>query len=94
MAPEVLAMATSDPAAKGPERRETIKSDVFSAGCVFFYLLTEGQHPFGDTDVDTPTNILNDNPVNFHSKPELHSSIIVYLEQYSLPKDSFCIRIA
>jgi len=31
----------------------SIKCDIWSAGCVFFYYLTEGKHPFGD--------LLNDN---------------------------------
>jgi len=28
--------------------KETMKSDIFSAGLTFFYWLTEGIHPFGD----------------------------------------------
>ncbi|KAL3084436.1 hypothetical protein niasHT_035238 [Heterodera trifolii] len=29
----------------------TYAIDVFSLGCVFFYVLTEGEHPFGDSNV-------------------------------------------
>ncbi|XP_045030887.1 uncharacterized protein LOC116919760 isoform X3 [Daphnia magna] len=36
----------------------TIKSDTFSSGCVFFYFLTRGKHPFGKNQVDVPGNIL------------------------------------
>ncbi|KAK4004468.1 hypothetical protein OUZ56_006202 [Daphnia magna] len=36
----------------------TIKSDTFSSGCVFFYFLTRGIHPFGKNVVDVPVNIL------------------------------------
>lgn len=28
----------------------TIESDIFAAGCVFFYFLTKGSHPFGNND--------------------------------------------
>ena len=28
------------------QKRGTIKSDTFAMGCVFYYLLTRGQHPF------------------------------------------------
>jgi serine/threonine-protein kinase/endoribonuclease IRE1 len=26
----------------------TKQADIFSAGCVFYYVLTQGDHPFGD----------------------------------------------
>ncbi|XP_033737119.1 serine/threonine-protein kinase/endoribonuclease IRE1-like [Pecten maximus] len=30
-------------------KRVTCSVDIFSAGCVFFYVLTKGKHPFGDS---------------------------------------------
>ncbi|KZS03842.1 Serine/threonine-protein kinase 16 [Daphnia magna] len=36
----------------------TIKSDTFSSGCVFFYFLTRGKHPFGKNQATVPANIL------------------------------------
>ncbi|KAJ1811562.1 bifunctional endoribonuclease/protein kinase ire1, partial [Coemansia sp. RSA 2598] len=32
----------------GPRRRMTRAVDIFSMGCVFYYVLTDGEHPFGD----------------------------------------------
>ncbi|XP_045030834.1 uncharacterized protein LOC116920420 [Daphnia magna] len=40
----------------------TIKSDTFSSGCVFFYFLTRGKHPFGKNKVSVPANILKNKP--------------------------------
>ncbi len=28
--------------------KKTQKVDIFSMGCVFYYLLTKGKHPFGE----------------------------------------------
>ena len=44
--------------------RGSIKSDIFSAGCVFFYFVTRGIHPFGDED-SVQGNIRAGNIVNF-----------------------------
>ena len=35
-------------AVSGSEQRLTKAIDIFSLGCVFFYILTDGYHPFGD----------------------------------------------
>ena len=43
--------------------RGSIKSDIFSAGCVFFYFLKRGVHPFGE-EIFVVENIINDKPVN------------------------------
>ena len=45
----------------------TNKSDIFSAGCVFFYYVTRGIHPFGDRK-DIEGNIEKINPVNLASE--------------------------
>ena len=49
--------------------RGTNKSDIFSAGCVFFYYVTRGIHPFGDLwGYDIVGNIEKINPVNLASE--------------------------
>jgi serine/threonine protein kinase len=58
--------------------RETIKSDIFSAGCLFFYFLLRGLHPFGDESKDILINIMNVNPVNFEGKFKKKRKIIIY----------------
>ncbi|KAK4004425.1 hypothetical protein OUZ56_006158 [Daphnia magna] len=55
MAPERLKVNNNKPA-ELPDG--TIKSDTFSSGCVFFYFLTRGKHPFGKNQVNVPGNIL------------------------------------
>lgn len=35
----------------------TTASDIFSAGCLFFYVVTRGTHPFGDLN-EAPMNII------------------------------------
>ncbi|GBG29187.1 Protein kinase, putative [Hondaea fermentalgiana] len=39
------------------------KVDVFSMGCVFFYVVSNGFHPFGDA-IEREKNIMDDAPVN------------------------------
>ena len=59
-----LSNNNSTPVVKG-----SIKSDIFSAGCVFFYFVTRGIHPFGDDKFDNSEiqqNIVDGNVVNFH----------------------------
>ncbi|KAK4004494.1 hypothetical protein OUZ56_006228 [Daphnia magna] len=58
LAPERLKLL-SDPGNMPAELPDgTIKSDTFSSGCVFFYFLTRGTHPFGKHKVTVPANIL------------------------------------
>ncbi|XP_045031592.1 uncharacterized protein LOC123473961 isoform X2 [Daphnia magna] len=58
MAPEIL-MLLIDPENMPAELPDgTIKSDTFSSGCVFFYFLTRGKHPFGKNQATVPGNIL------------------------------------
>jgi serine/threonine protein kinase len=60
MAPEIL---------RRRPLRGSQQSDIFSTGCVFFYFLTRGVHPFGkNNNDDINTNILGDNPVNSNGK--------------------------
>lgn len=44
--------------------RGSIKSDIFSAGCVLFYYATQGVHPFG-TSLYITENIIHGKPINF-----------------------------
>ena len=70
LAPEVMAMIheSESRAAPGtPSFRVTQKIDVFAAGCTFFYVLTNGHHPFGISPLTIPHNIMNGNLVNGQS---------------------------
>ena len=47
----------------------TVHGDVFAAGCLFFYYITRGLHPFEDPDAHESIliNIKNKNAANFNS---------------------------
>ncbi len=60
MAPEMLELM-DDSITELPHG--TIQSDTFAAGCVFFYFLTGGKHPFGNS-VTVPGNVLQNKPGN------------------------------
>ncbi|XP_046633472.1 aurora kinase A-like isoform X2 [Daphnia pulicaria] len=60
MAPEILELM-DDSITELPHG--TIQSDTFVAGCVFFYFLTGGKHPFGNS-VTVPGNVLQNKPGN------------------------------
>ena len=47
--------------------RGSVKSEIFSTGCVFFYFVTRGSHPFGEK-VRIMANILDKNPANLTSE--------------------------
>ena len=56
--------------------RGTIQSDIFSAGCVFFFFILRGIHPFGkSTGYDTPLNIKTMNLVNGESNFHILSKL-------------------
>ena len=62
--PEMIAFERNNDRNKKP--RISNKTDVFSAGIVFFQFLTRGVHPFGIVgDAMLPSNINNGNPVKF-----------------------------
>ena len=44
--------------------RGSVKTDIFSAGCLFIYFLLRGKHPFGKEQIETTFNILQNDPVN------------------------------
>jgi len=54
------------------DQTPTPNQDIFSAGCLCFYFLTRGVHPFGDDSASILENIKKRNPVN------LKSNTIVY----------------
>jgi len=66
-APELLTALTSKKSSKIDEHDVAVrlgrKVDVFSLGCVFFYVITGGFHPFGD-HLDRERNIQEYDPVN------------------------------
>jgi serine/threonine protein kinase len=62
MAPEILELM-DDTITELPHG--TIQSDTFAAGCVFFYFLTRGKHPFGKS-IQIMINILSNNPIEFN----------------------------
>jgi serine/threonine protein kinase len=63
LAPELI---QSDAGAKV---RGSQSCDVFALGCVFFFFLTQGMHPFGDGDDNTVQgNIDNGMQVNLNRK--------------------------
>jgi serine/threonine-protein kinase/endoribonuclease IRE1 len=64
MAPEILELMEDDDIIQLP--RGTIQSDTFAAGCVFFYFLTRGKHPFGNSYQIIPGNILNNKPIELN----------------------------
>ncbi len=43
MAPEVLEILSDNLSARG-----TVKCDIWALGCLFFYFLTKGKHPYGN----------------------------------------------
>ena len=52
MAPEVLETVHYDPRQQMAFNRiDKATSDVWSLGCLFFYFLRDGQHPFGDSNI-------------------------------------------
>ena len=62
MATELLEQLQS-----GSEPEETIATDTFSTGCVLFYFLTRGTHPFGNSPIWSSVNIVEHNPVELIS---------------------------
>jgi serine/threonine protein kinase len=44
--------------------RGSVKSDIFSAGCLFIYFLLHGLHPFGNDQIEIIYNKIKNNPVN------------------------------
>uniref|UniRef100_A0A8C7Z9Z1 Serine/threonine-protein kinase/endoribonuclease IRE1 n=1 Tax=Oryzias sinensis TaxID=183150 RepID=A0A8C7Z9Z1_9TELE len=58
-----------------PGNKPTAAVDVFSAGCVFYYVVSRGQHPFGDA-LRRQINILSGEYSLSHFKEESNDDII------------------
>uniref|UniRef100_A0A667WRL7 Serine/threonine-protein kinase/endoribonuclease IRE1 n=2 Tax=Myripristis murdjan TaxID=586833 RepID=A0A667WRL7_9TELE len=58
-----------------PGNNPTAAVDVFSAGCVFYYVVSRGQHPFGDT-LRRQVNILAGEYTLPHFMEDVHDDVI------------------
>lgn len=67
MAPELLQVPPPD--------SPTSAVDIFSAGCVFYYVLSGGSHPFGES-LYRQANILAGAPCLAHLEEEAHDQVI------------------
>eukprot|EP00062_Callorhinchus_milii_P019916 gi/632974979/ref/XP_007903973.1/ PREDICTED: serine/threonine-protein kinase/endoribonuclease IRE2 [Callorhinchus milii] len=67
IAPEVLQ--------EEPKDRPTFAIDIFSAGCVFYYVVSKGKHPFSDT-LHRQSNILLGTYCLDHFKEENHENVV------------------
>jgi serine/threonine protein kinase len=72
MAPEILELLNRSPDSTPSKEipHGSIQCDTFASGCVFFYFLTRGKHPFGSNSLKIPGNIVDNNPIelNQHEK--------------------------
>ena len=61
------------------------KSDVQAAGMIAFFILTNGEHPFGDHSHDRMANILKADPVNLHQLEDLEArEFILWLIRHNI----------
>nr|XP_012635629.1 serine/threonine-protein kinase/endoribonuclease IRE2 isoform X5 [Microcebus murinus] len=67
MAPELLQLLPPD--------SPTSAVDIFSAGCVFYYVLSSGSHPFGES-LYRQANILAGAPCLAHLEEEAHDKVL------------------
>uniref|UniRef100_A0A8D3BII6 Serine/threonine-protein kinase/endoribonuclease IRE1 n=1 Tax=Scophthalmus maximus TaxID=52904 RepID=A0A8D3BII6_SCOMX len=58
-----------------PGNKPTAAVDVFSAGCVFYYVVSRGQHPFGDA-LRRQVNILSGEYSLSHFMEDIHDDFI------------------
>ncbi|KAK6481701.1 serine/threonine-protein kinase/endoribonuclease IRE1 [Huso huso] len=58
-----------------PKDNPTYAVDVFSAGCVFYYVISRGQHPFGDT-IRRQANILSGAYTLDHFMEDFYEDVI------------------
>ncbi|XP_057373065.1 uncharacterized protein LOC130693868 [Daphnia carinata] len=66
------------------EERHTVSSDIWTLGCVFFYFLTRGKHPFGSNSSDINWNIsVTRKPVELE-KLDLYNSVEDYAKIKSM----------
>jgi len=84
IAPELLNQRRGDFTENSLPVMISFKSDIWSAGCVFFYYLTSGKHPFGDLEESKSieNNAHLDNPINMRSKDQ--NASLNYFKRASL----------
>lgn len=58
-----------------PDNKPTAAVDVFSAGCVFYFVVSRGQHPFGDA-LRRQVNILAGEYSLSHFMEDIHDDVI------------------
>lgn len=58
-----------------PGNKPTAAVDVFSAGCVFYFVVSRGQHPFGDS-LRRQVNILSGEYSLSHFMEDIHDDVI------------------
>ncbi|KAK2817283.1 hypothetical protein Q5P01_025474 [Channa striata] len=58
-----------------PGNKPTAAVDVFSAGCVFYFVVSRGQHPFGDS-LRRQVNILSGEYSLSHFMDDIHDDVI------------------
>ncbi|XP_069386162.1 serine/threonine-protein kinase/endoribonuclease IRE1 [Paralichthys olivaceus] len=70
-----------------PGNKPTAAVDVFSAGCVFYYVISRGQHPFGDT-LRRQVNILAGEYSLLRFMEDIHDNVIAQdlIEQMISPE--------
>lgn len=76
MAPEMLEIINKGENEQDTLPRGTIQSDTYSAGCVFFYFLTDGYHPFGINSYVVPANVILNDPQLLIAGESNHVSIL------------------
>ncbi len=71
MAPELLLPAPANSDEVEVTTRGSVQSDIFATGCVFFYFIQRGNHPFGD-QYTIEKNIVENKPVYLTSEYTVH----------------------
>ncbi len=87
MAPEILELLKlmeDDSITELP--RGSIQSDTFAVGCVFFFFLTRGKHPFGNNSSRIPGNILGNNPIELNKHKQSKTSIFIHMHHDGIYK--------
>ncbi len=75
MAPEILELVDQS---SSERPHGTIQSDTFAAGCVFFYFLTRGKHPFGKS-IKILGNIFDKNPIELNQHKQSKYFICIWM---------------
>lgn len=71
----IVDLATSDqvePLKGKPHARLTKAVDLFALGCLYFWTVMGGQHPFGHQSYEIVGNVVQGNPVNMKDMAEMN----------------------